>query len=186
MARSTIQRHLISGMNIRCISGSVAAGAGVGVLAVGLLAGCAGTRHALALGAIGPAPAITSGEGAEGSLQVFSAFDPTPDLQRTPYRRRHTAYRILAGKDHHLVREVANDNGTSAGGPQRVDLPVGEYTVIARANSYGTVTVPVIIRPRQLTTVHLEGGVWWPKGLAIEDSDPVRLPGGEIAGWRAE
>jgi len=52
-------------------------------------------------------------------------------------------------------------------------------------NGYGTVTVPVTIKPNRLTTVHLEGGTWWPSRSPIFESEPVRLPDGQIVGWRA-
>jgi hypothetical protein len=51
-----------------------------------------------------------------------------------------------------------NDNGTSWEGPAEVQLPPGKYRVVARANGYGTVTVPVTVAAKQTTTVHLEGG----------------------------
>ncbi len=63
--------------------------------------------------------------------------------------------------------------------------PAGTYRVLARANGYGLAPVPVAIRPGQVTTLHLEGSVWWPVKSPIFNSNPVRLPGGEIIGWRA-
>jgi hypothetical protein len=126
-----------------------------------------------------------AGSGEAGRLLVFSAFDPNPDPLRNAYRRQYTDYRILTGDGERLVRLVRNDNESMAGEPRRIELPAGKYRVVARANGYGTVTVPVVVCAGQETTVHLEGGVWWPKGWAIEHSNPVRLPRGEIAGWRA-
>jgi hypothetical protein len=70
-------------------------------------------------------------------------------------------------------------------GPKRVQLPVGTYCVIARANGYGVVTVPVIIRADQVTTVHLEGSPSWQNLSQLSRSNSVRLPDGAIAGWRA-
>jgi hypothetical protein len=57
--------------------------------------------------------------------------------------------------------------------------------VAARANGYGLVTVPVIVRADQVTTVHLEGSPSWQNRIQLSQSSPVRLPGGAIAGWRA-
>jgi hypothetical protein len=62
---------------------------------------------------------------------------------------------------------------------------VGAYLVAARANGYGKVIVPVVIRANQVTRVHLEGSPAWPNGRELAKSNPVLLPGGEIAGWRA-
>ena len=84
-----------------------------------------------------------------------------------------------------VAAPVDGDNGTRLAGPQKVELPVGAYCVIARANGYGVVTVPVIIQADQVTTVHLEGSPAWQNGSQLSQSNPVRLPDGEIAGWRA-
>ena len=83
------------------------------------------------------------------------------------------------------MQTVRNANAASLEGPKRVQLPVGTYCVIARANGYGVVIVPVIIRADQVTTVHLEGGPSWQNLSQLSQSNPVRLPDGEIAGWRA-
>ena len=106
-------------------------------------------------------------------------------MNRTPYRRRYTDYRIFNADGKDLVQVVENNHDTLLNSPPPVALPPGSYRVVARANGYGSVTVPVVIKPAQLTTVHLEGSVWWPRGSPIFNSDPVRLPKGEIAGWRA-
>jgi len=155
------------------------------LLVLALASGCATRPRPLVLDPIGPPPPAAVKTGTSGSLLVFSAFDPTPDRLRSPYRRQYTDYTVLSADGQRAVQTVRNDNGSVAGGPRRVELPVGGYRVRARANGYGTVTVPVVIRPSQETAVHLEGSVWWPRSSAIFQSDPVRLPDGEIAGWRA-
>ncbi len=80
---------------------------------------------------------------------------------------------------------VHNDSGKLAEGPEKLELPAGKYLVLARANGYGLVRVPVVIRRGQTTTLHLEGSVWWPASTGIGTSNPVRLPHQEIVGWRA-
>jgi hypothetical protein len=150
-----------------------------------LLSGCAFHQRELVLDPVGPPPSAASATASQGSLLVFSAFDPTPDLNRSPYRRQYTDYKILSADGKQLVARVCNDNGLLLEGPRKVDLPAGTYRVLARANGYGTATVPVVIRSGQTTTLHLEGSVWWPKSTGIFQANPVRLPGGEIAGWRA-
>lgn len=62
---------------------------------------------------------------------------------------------------------------------------MGACCVVARANGYGVVTAPVSIRADQVTTVHLEGGSSWQNPSQLSQSNPVRLPDGAIAGWRA-
>ena len=155
------------------------------LLAVSLFAGCASSEHGLTLATVGPAPASTTTPGGnEGYLLVYSAFQTTTaDFNRTPYRRQYSDYRILSSDGKDVIQSVHNDTGLLISGPTRVTLPVGQYRVVARANGYGTVTVPVVIRGGQSTLVHLEGSVWWPKSSEIHDSNPVRLPKGEIVGW---
>ena len=155
-------------------------------LLLAMVAGCASPKPGLVLDPIGPGPAQASAEQAMGSLVVFSAFDPFPDLNRTPYRRRFTDYQIFSTDGERLIRSVHNNRETLVNNPPPVELPSGSYRVVARANGYGLVTIPVVIQAGQRTTVHLEGSVWWPRSSPIFDSDPVRLPKGEIAGWRAE
>ena len=151
-----------------------------------VLAGCASTNDQLVLDPIGPAPGSTPAPGTQGELAVFTAFDPLPDLNRSPYRRRFTDYRIFSADGEHLVQVVNNNRETLLNSPPVINLSSGVYRVRARANGYGTITVPVVIQPGQLTTVHLEGSVWWPRSSTIFTSNPVRLPKGEIAGWRAQ
>jgi hypothetical protein len=117
-------------------------------------------------------------------LVVFSAYDQDAHFNDLPYRRVHSDYSILT-TDGKLLQTVHNDNGTSAGGPKEVLLPAGRYQVVARANGYGAVTVPIVIGTHQTTTVHLEGGNPCGNMAPSGQANPVRLPDGEIAGWRA-
>ena len=157
----------------------------IGILATtALLAGCASRGPALVLAPIGPAPFPRAPAGSTGTLEVFSAFEQGADFNSQLYRRRYTDYRIFSADDK-LMQTVRNDAGTLVEAPKQVKLPVGAYRVVARANGYGEVTVPVVIRADQVTTVHLEGGPSWPNRRQLTESNPVRLPDGEIAGWRA-
>ena len=76
------------------------------------------------------------------------------------YLRHYTDYKITS-ENGKLVRTVHNANGTSLEGSKWVQLPVGTYCIVARANGYGVVTVLVVIRAGQITTVHLEGDPTW-------------------------
>jgi len=160
--------------------------AGFLVLTLAALVGCASPKGSLVLDPIGPGPDSGSTNGAQGSLVVFSAFDPTADLNRSPYRRRYTDYQVLSADGNHVVQAVQNNRETLLNSPPAVALPAGSYRVVARANGYGTITAPVVIKSGQTTTIHLEGSVWWPRSSPIFASNPVRLPKGEIAGWRAD
>jgi len=116
---------------------------------------------------------------------VFSALDPSADFNNSPYRHRYTDYHVYSPDETRLVKAVHNDTGKLVEGPARVQLPAGKYRVIARANGYGTVTVPVVIKANQTTTIHLEGSNWWPRSSLIFEANPVRLPSGQIVGWPA-
>lgn len=156
-----------------------------GLFVAVLICGCASYHHQIALEPVGPAPHEPSSPVLEGLLVVFSAFDPTPSIKGNLYRAYYTDYRIFSSDGNQLLKEVQNNSGKLLDGPKRVQLPAGTYRVLARANGYGVVTVPVVIRPGQVTTVHLEGTNWWPARSAIFQSNPVRLPHGQIVGWRA-
>jgi hypothetical protein len=152
---------------------------------IALLSGCVSQVPELVLAPIGPPPGQPAVAAATGWLQVFSAFDPTPPPSTSsPYRRWYTDYKIVA-PDGHLVQTVHNDTGLLLEGPLKVPLLPGNYVVLARANGYGPVTAPVLIRPGQLTTIHLEGDPAWPQKALLSQSSPVRLPDGQIAGWPA-
>jgi hypothetical protein len=114
---------------------------------------------------------------------VYSATGRGAHFSSLPYHVFYSDYEVHTD-DGKLLRKVHNDSGSSINGPQRIGLTAGSYRVVARANGYGTITVPVVIRPSQTTTVHLEGGGW--NSETPVPSEPVRLPRGEIAGWSAD
>jgi hypothetical protein len=150
-----------------------------------LVAGCVSPQRGLVLDPIGPPDSPLTAAGSNGTLVVFSAFDSQADFNDLPYLRHYTDYKITDSGGN-LLQTVHNDDHNWLEGPKRVQLPVGAYSAVARANGYGVVTVPVIIRPDQVTTVHLEGSPSWQNRSQMSQSKPVRLPGGEIAGWRAD
>ncbi len=149
------------------------------------LSGCAAHRSQLVLDPVGPPPQTPAIGRPAGTLVVFSAFDSSPHFNRSQYRRQYTNYSVLTADGQQMVRMVHNDSGKLAEGPEKLELPAGKYLVLARANGYGLVRVPVVIRRGQTTTLHLEGSVWWPASTGIGTSNPVRLPHQEIVGWRA-
>ena len=149
------------------------------------LSGCVSSPNGLVLNPVGPAPGGSFGTGTSGMLQVYSALDSAPDFNNSPYRSRYSDYKVYSADGTELVKAVRNDTGKLIEGPPRIDLAVGRYRVIARANGYGEVTVPVVIKPNQTTAIHLEGSHWWPKSSQIFDANPVRLPSGQIVGWPA-
>lgn len=160
------------------------------LLATGVVAGaafwsgCVSPGPGLVLDPVGPPPLASAGAGSTGTLMVYSAYEQGAEFNSPYYRRQHTDYKILSA-DGKVLQVVHNDTGTLMAAPRRVQLSVGTYRIVARANGYGDVVVPVVICARQVTTVHLEGSPAWPDGRELAKSNPVRLPDGEIAGWRA-
>ena len=153
--------------------------------AVILLAGCVTTNHELVLETVGPGPdAVRRAKATEGTLVVYSAYEANADFNaRDPRRPEYSAFWIYSA-DGRLHRQVQNNSGTILQRPQGVSLPVGGYRVVAQANGYGSVTVPVIIGPGQDTLVHLEGGFRWPDQFSFNQTNAVRLPDGVIVGWK--
>ena len=151
----------------------------------GLLSGCTSDRSRLVLDRVGPrslqTPAINS---QNGTLVVYSAYDAGANFNaRDPYRPIHSDYKIFS-LDGSLLRAVHNDSGTILQDAVPVELPTGKYRVVANANGYGRVTIPVVIEACQTTVLHLEGGGSWPNEAEFNQTNTVRLPDGQIVGWR--
>jgi hypothetical protein len=148
--------------------------------------GCASNGGGLVLDPVGPPPIQSATVGSKGSLLVYSAFDVHADFTGTdPDRQRYTDYRIFS-EDGTLLKVVHNDTRSLLEGPVEVGLSPGTYRIAARANGYGVVTLPVVIAPHRITTVHLEGGGSWSNKGAFSQKNAVRLPDGQIVGWRAD
>jgi hypothetical protein len=157
------------------------------ITAGALLSGCA-TSNRLVLDTVGPPmfqPTTTSSTLTNGTLVVYSAFRRNADFNsRDPYRREYSDYNIFS-PDGKLLQRVHNNSGTIFQDAASVELPPGKYHVFARANGYGYVTVPVIVEMQKSTILHLEGGDSWPNKSAFTQTNAVRLPDGQIIGWKA-
>ena len=153
----------------------------VGILLTGSVTGKSG----IVLDPVGPTAARPAPvHSRTGTLTVYSAFDVNADFNsRDPYRDEYSNYRIYsqAGK---LLQRVQNDSGSNFGSPAEVSLAPGKYRVVAHANGYGLVTVPVVVTENRVTTVHLAGGS--PDDTARNDdrNNAVRLPDGVRVGER--
>ena len=165
---------------MKAISLSLTAVAGV------FLWGCATGKSGLALDVVGPGPAQPAqAHSTTGTLVVYSAYDVNADFNdHDSCRPEYSDYEIYTA-DGKLWRRVHNDSGTVLQDPATVDIPTGKYRVVARANGYGRLTVPVIIEAKRATVLHLEGGGAWPDRAAFNQTNAVRLPDGRIVGWRA-
>ena len=165
-----------------------------------LAAGCASNPRLASLPPVGPEPGSRSGPSRQGALEVYSArpladqdvnmreyfwddYLASNEFPRTP---AHTGYAIYTG-DGRFLQAVANASNPDDAQPTRVTLPPGLYQIQAQARGHDpqpvTVRVPVLIRPGQTTSVHLEGN-WQPPG-SFTERDVVRLPNGDIVGWNA-
>ncbi len=157
----------------------------IAIITVALLSGCATGSNGLALDTVGPP--LTQPMGASstnGTLVVYSAYEVNADFNaRDPNRPEYSDYKIFT-TDGKLLQRVHNNSGTILQDPVSVKLQPGKYNVVARANGYGFVAVPVMIAAHQNTILHLEGGGSWPDESAFSQTNAVRLPDGQIVGWR--
>jgi hypothetical protein len=156
------------------------------IMAGAFVSSCATGRNGLALDTVGPPLSQpTAVNSTNGTLVVYSAYEVNADFNsRDPYRPECSDYRILSN-DGKLLQRIHNNSGNSLQNPVAVGLPPGKYRVCARASGYGYVTVPVIIEAQQTTVLHLEGGSSWPNESAFNQTNAVRLPDGQIIGWKA-
>lgn len=149
-----------------------------------LLSGCATSQHGLTLAPVGPAPAIT-GNSSSGNLVVYSAMKRNADFNRRDlYRPEYSDYKILTASGD-LLRNVHNNTDTIFQDVVSVALPPGNYQIVARANGYGYVTVPVIVAAKHDTILHLEGGYAWSDESVFNQTNATRLPDGRVVGWSA-
>jgi hypothetical protein len=155
-------------------------------LAAFFMAGCASSDSKLVLAPVGPPQPPMVSLNSDGTLLVYTAYQtgvPSPYLPEN--LRQHSDY-DLRGDDGKLLRHISNQAGDQSEAPVPVPLPAGSYKIVARTNGFGLVTVPVVIVAGRLTELHLEGGASWSAKHAFNDSNSVRLPDGEVIGWKAD
>jgi hypothetical protein len=129
-------------------------------------------------------PDRTATDTREGLLVVFSALDSgILATHLADHSCPHTGYALQLA-DGTPLRTVGNRSGAFGGEPEGVLLPAGSYRVIARADGYGRVIVPVTVAAGEMTTVHLESGNQGAFSFG-PGVDQVRLPDGRVVGWRA-
>ena len=117
---------------------------------------------------------------ASGSLIVYSATYPQT-LEQSEYAA-HTNYTVSTVGDK-LIRRVSNNRDSFGASPSIVELPCGNYHVRAQYGDGRFIVVPVPVQADRTTVVDLDGEPL-PAG-APGAREPIRLPGGELAGWRA-
>lgn len=153
-------------------------------IALMMLAGM-GT-HALGqvqLPAVGPRPPGIYEGVSGGYLKVFSATEEH-QWGEGSYYYPHSSYRITdaSGK---TIKRVENHQTDIDERPETVELAPGTYTVIAQSENDGLVRVPVVIKRALTTAVHLEKGRESDRE-AVNSSQAVRTPSGQIVGWMAK
>jgi hypothetical protein len=148
------------------------------VFATGLV-GCAAVAPRALVDSAAPVASCSRSQG-DGNLVVYSTTYPqTAEQSEYP---AHTNYTI-ATTDGRVLRRVANNAGPFGAFPSSVELPCGDYDVRAQYGSGRFVVVPVAVRAGKITVVELtHEPVELGAGLIRE---PIRLPSGQVVGWRA-
>jgi hypothetical protein len=115
----------------------------------------AADRDPLFPGTIRPGRLDYRAELRQGYLKVYSAIDELKDGDGWYFP--HSSYEIytINGK---LLKNVGNHISRSDEIPEIVALPVGSYTVVARAEKAGYIRVPVVINEGRETILDLD--VW--------------------------
>ena len=147
--------------------------------AISVLSGCASTQVAVAPAAVGPNPGTVAPPTGDGQLEVYSAFSARR-AGNDPTWRQHSNYYIYTARGRQL-QHVVNAPGYYSTMPRLVTLRPGEYIVKARAKDALWTKVPVVIKPNEITRVHLDGN-WQPNAPGVE---VVMAPEGYPIGWRA-
>jgi hypothetical protein len=156
----------------------------VAVIGASLLASCASAGPTIVQEAVGPQPSRLS-RNYTGYLIVYSATEEHTDGD-SPARYPHSDYEVYT-RDAKLFKQVRNALGYSDETPERISLPKGLYTVLAKSETAGSVSVPVIIETGKSTVLHLEREKdWMPDLSGAKESDFVRLANGQIIGFRAK
>lgn len=126
-----------------------------GICLAVLCTGCATGRYDVGLSPAEPRAVYPSNAAPCGTLVVYSAGDPGIHFDALAYRAHYSDYELQT-VDGKSLKRVHNDNDSGVGGPRNLRLPPGRYRVVAHANGYGKVTVPVVIRPDKVTTLRLD------------------------------
>lgn len=114
-----------------------------------------------------------------GKLIVYSAtYAPTLEQGEYP---AHTDYTI-ATPDGRVIQHVKNATGSYGSRPAIVSLPSGQYHLRGQYDRGGFVVIAVVIEPGKTTVLDLDGE---PLPEGSRSVGEVRLPGGNLVGWRA-
>lgn len=144
--------------------------------------GCASRPAVIVNESVGPdlaRPRVNLSKG-NGELVVYTALEVAdPASSDFP---THESYEIY-DMDGNLVRRVDNRSGPFYQNPKPVSLPAGKYQVQAPATNHGRVSVSVVVKEAETTTLDLDASHFRqhkPTGAG----QWVRLPSGEVIGMR--
>lgn len=153
-------------------------------LLVVFVASCAGMRSKpfQVTETVGPRGGVAATNSVQGHLMVYSGWDITN--MENPDQPQHAAY-LIVSESGELVGRIRNHGGVTNEDPVPVPLAPGRYRIESRASGFGLVIVPVVIRRGQVTTVWLDGAHDVAR-VPKDDSHLVRLPNGQVVGWRDE
>jgi len=151
----------------------------VGVTVMLAATGCSTTHHLAVTQPVGPDKLKVA---RTGTLEVYTATEEYADGDNS-YSYPHTDYLVYNGRGQ-KVECVHNHLGIMDETPALTELPPGSYMVVAEAEGYGRVRVPVVIEPNRKTVVHLERG--WKAPENTQASDLVHMLDGQAIGWRSE
>lgn len=147
------------------------------VAAASIFSGCM-TRFELSE-AIGPAPPAPPPP-PQGFLRVYTPTEEYNDSEVFYYPHRNFT---LLSVDGALLRYVRNADHDWDETPALTPLPVGSYKIRSLTRRSGIVTVPVSIELGRTTEVYLDRSF---EERPSPDGEYVRLPNGEIVGWRVQ
>jgi len=149
-----------------------------------IVSGCVSERNHLVLDPVGPVHASVPKKSGEGFLIVYSAYDVGAHFYSSRFDEREFSDYSIFDANGKLLNKVHNSTDSLIEEPATVSLSPGQYKVIAMANGYGEVTVPVTIEKDRQTVLHLEGGGTAPEFAGADLGQTVRLPDGQIVGYR--
>jgi hypothetical protein len=129
---------------------------------------------------VGPEPAASSNI---GQLIVYTATHEVSD-GNDDWAYPHTGY-FIDRMDGSRYKYVANHISRTDSEPDTVDLPSGEYYIVAEAGFAPSVRIPVRIVPRRTTIVNLEHGVANKVPAGADPKTIIHGPHGIVIGWMA-
>jgi hypothetical protein len=88
----------------------------------------------------------------------------------------------MEADDQFSSHHVDNNTGYYSENPRLINLPSGKYIVEARAKDMLQAKVPVVIKPGEVTRVHLDGN--WQPLAETPKTELVKAPAGYPVGWR--